>query len=274
MRGIRAISIRRGACACAGAALAVAAPAAAQGSYSPYDETPGRRARPLRPHARVRPQGFRGADRRRQGRARAWRRPGRGRLLRPRRRGQPAEPAAAGRHGRGVGRQWRRRGGACPISTRAQQLGAPLATFGCDRGLAYDLLGQQAKAQADYRAALGGRDADEARRRLALSLAISGDKRRRARRRSRRSPPRAIPAVARVRAFVLALTGDSNGAMAAIDAAMPGSWSRVSPFLQRLPVASPPARRPPRSTSAFSRIRTSRLTPMPRRRRAARTCAR
>ena len=47
--------------------------------------------------------------------------------------------------------------------------------LGCDRGLAYDLLGQQAQAQADYRAALSGADADEARRRLALSLAISGD---------------------------------------------------------------------------------------------------
>jgi hypothetical protein len=42
-------------------------------------------------------------------------------------------------------------------------------------------------------------------------------------------------AAARCRAFVLALSGDSNGAMAAIDSAMPGSWSRVAPFLQRLP---------------------------------------
>ena len=65
---------------------------------------------------------------------------------------------------------------ALPYFARAQQLGAPVATFGADRGLAYDLMGQQAQAQADYRAALGGPDGDEARRRLALSLAISGDK--------------------------------------------------------------------------------------------------
>jgi hypothetical protein len=121
-----------------------------------------------------------------------------------------------------------------PYFTRAEQLGASQAMLGCDRGLAYDLLGQQARAQADYRAALGGLDSDEARRRLALSLAISGDK------------ANALAALAplaakgdsttnRVRAFVLALTGDPNGAMTAIDAAMPGSWSRVSPFLQRLP---------------------------------------
>ena len=122
---------------------------------------------------------------------------------------------------------------AMPYFRRAEQLGANAALLGCYRGLAYDLLGQQSKAQADYRAALSGGDSDEARRRLALSLAISGDK------------AGAIGALGplsakgdattnRVRAFVLALTGDTNGAMTAIDAAMPGSWSRVAPFLARL----------------------------------------
>ena len=127
---------------------------------------------------------------------------------------------------------------ALPYFARAQQLGAPVATFGADRGLAYDLLGQQAQAQADYRAALGGTDGDEARRRLALSLAISGIK--------AEALQTLIPlqskgdaAAGRIRAFVLALTGDSSGAMAAIDAAMPGSWSRVAPFLQRLPTLAP-----------------------------------
>jgi Flp pilus assembly protein TadD len=124
--------------------------------------------------------------------------------------------------------------GAMPYFTRAQQLGATQTVLGCDRGLAYDLLGQQSKAQGDYRAALSGADADEARRRLALSLAISGDK------------AGAIAALAplsakgdattnRVRAFVLALSGDSAGAMSSINAAMPGSASGVAPFLARLP---------------------------------------
>jgi Flp pilus assembly protein TadD len=123
---------------------------------------------------------------------------------------------------------------ALPYFTRAQQLGAPVATFGADRGLAYDLMGQQAQAQADYRAALGGPDSDEARRRLAMSLAISGKK---AEALEALAPlqARGDTAAARCRAFVLALTGDSSGAMAAIDSAMPGSWSRVAPFLQRLP---------------------------------------
>jgi len=123
---------------------------------------------------------------------------------------------------------------ALPYFNRAEQLGAPIASFACDRGLAYDLLGQQAKAQADYRLALSGPDADEARERLALSLAISGD---RAGAIDALAPlsAKGEPGVARVRAFVLALTGDSNAAMNAINAAMPGSGANVAPFLQRLP---------------------------------------
>jgi len=120
---------------------------------------------------------------------------------------------------------------------RAQQLGAPVATFACDRGLANDLLGQQAKAQADYRIALNGPDGDEARRRLALSLAISGD-RNNALQTLAPLAARGDAGVPRVRAFVFALTGDSNSAMSAINAAMPGSWARVAPFVQRLPTLS------------------------------------
>ncbi len=128
--------------------------------------------------------------------------------------------------------------GALHYFARALQLGGSVALIGADRGLAYDLLGRQAQAQADYRAALGSPDGDEARRRLALSLAIGGD---RAAALQTLSPllSRRDPGANRVRAFVLALTGDSQGAIRAIDAAMPGSWSRVAPFLQRLPSLSP-----------------------------------
>ena len=123
---------------------------------------------------------------------------------------------------------------AMPYFARALQLGATPAQIGCDRGLAYDLMGQQKLAQADYNAALIGPDGTEARRRLALSLAISGNK---AVALQTLAPlaARGDSATGRVRAFVLALSGDSQGAMVAIDAAMPGSWSRVSPFLQKLP---------------------------------------
>jgi Flp pilus assembly protein TadD len=127
---------------------------------------------------------------------------------------------------------------AMPYFGRATQLGASLSQIACDRGLAFDLLGQQKQAQADYRAALNGPDATEARRRLALSLAISGDK---AGALQALAPlaAKGDAAAGRVRAFVLALSGDSGGAMTAINAAMPGSWSRVSPLLQRLAALAP-----------------------------------
>ena len=117
---------------------------------------------------------------------------------------------------------------------RATQLGATQAMIGADRGLAYDLIGQHAQAQADYRAALSGRDGDEARRRLALSLAISGNK---AEALSMLSPlmARGDAAGARTRAFVLALTGDANGAKIAMEAAMPGSSSNMAYFFRKLP---------------------------------------
>ena len=59
---------------------------------------------------------------------------------------------------------------------QAAQLGATVQSFALDRGLAFDLLGRHADAQSDYRIALNTVDGDEARRRLALSLAISGQK--------------------------------------------------------------------------------------------------
>ena len=126
---------------------------------------------------------------------------------------------------------------ALPYFKRAQKLGASVASFAVDRGLAYDLLGQQAQAQADYRLALTGRDSDEARRRLALSLAIGGDQ---AGALQMLAPlsAKGDSGVPRVRAFVLALTGDSNSAIRAINAVMPGSSAGVAPLLQRLPALS------------------------------------
>jgi Flp pilus assembly protein TadD len=238
MRGLTRISCLGALLACGcGLAAVVAAPASAQGSYSPYNETAAAAlARYVRALADD-PKDFNaliGA--------------GRAALM------LGDTQAAAGFFARaddvdpnspapqaGMGAVQVANGdakGALAYFTRAQHLGATQATLGCDRGLAYDMLGEQTKAQADYRAALGGADADETRRRLALSLAISGNK---AGALAALAPlaAKGDPTTARVRAFVLALTGDSNGAMAAVDAAMPGSASRVAPFLQRL--ASLPA---------------------------------
>jgi Flp pilus assembly protein TadD len=124
--------------------------------------------------------------------------------------------------------------GALGYFARAQQLGASVVILGADRGLAYDLLGRHSDAQADYRAALLGIDADEARRRLALSQAITGDK---AGALATLVPlnARGDVGAARSRAFVLALSGDLAGARRSLDMAMPGSSVQMAPFLAKLP---------------------------------------
>jgi Flp pilus assembly protein TadD len=124
----------------------------------------------------------------------------------------------------------------------ATDLGVPAAEIARDRGLAHDIAGNPREAQRDYRMALQkGRD-DEVARRLALSLAISGE----------REPALRMledqllvrdRAAERARALVLALTGDSAGATRAVQAAMPGPQAgAMSPFLARLPSLSPAER--------------------------------
>ena len=128
--------------------------------------------------------------------------------------------------------------GAMTYFDRAQALGAAQSLLALDRGLAFDLLGQQSKAQSDYRAAMFGMQADEARRRLALSLAISKDIKGAA---AMLEPllARRDPGAVRINAFVLALAGDREGARRTIDAALPGAGARFEPFFRLLPVLRP-----------------------------------
>ena len=234
MRGLSRLSTIRTLLACAGAAsLFTAAPIAAQGSYSPFNETASAAlSRYLRALASD-PKDFAtliGAGRAALELGDAQAAAGffaRADEVNPR---SPLPQAGMGAVSVISGQPQ----AALPYFSRAQQLGATLATIGCDRGLAYDLLGRQADAQTDYRAALTGPDGEEARRRLALSLAISGD---RAAALQTLAPLAAKGDIAsgRTRAFVFALGGDSAGAMAAINAAMPGSSGGLAPFLRRLP---------------------------------------
>ena len=234
MRGL--LQIRLGgaivACACALAA----ASASAQGSYSPYDESPATAlARYVRTLASE-PNDFEsligaGKAALEMGDAQA----AAGFFARA----DEADPKSPEPQA-GMGAVSVANGdpkAAMPYFKRAEQLGASVASVACDRGLAYDLMGQQSQAQADYRLALSTRDSDEARRRLALSLAISGD---RATALQTLAPlsAKGDAGVARVRAFVLALTGDANSAVSAINAVMPGASAGVTPFLQRLPSLS------------------------------------
>lgn len=123
----------------------------------------------------------------------------------------------------------------------ARALGAPEGEFAADRGLAHDLLGNPAQAQRDYALAMRMNDNDEVRRRMALSRAISGDRAgalsvidAQLRRQDR--------SAWRVRAFVLALTGDAKGATEATRAVMPAQASAMQPFLTRLPTLRPAER--------------------------------
>ena len=233
MRGLLRPFSKGALIACAAAVVFTAVPAAAQGSYSPYNETATAALTRYLHHLASDPKDFASLI----GAGRAALELG-------------DAQAAAGFFARaddvnpqsplpqaGMGAVSVLNGepqAALPYFSRAEQLGATRVTLGCDRGLAYDLMGRQGDAQADYRSALSGPDGDEARRRLALSLAISGD---RAGALTTLSPlvAKGDVAAGRTRAFVLALTGDANGAMAAINAAMPGSSVSIAPFLQRLP---------------------------------------
>ncbi len=66
---------------------------------------------------------------------------------------------------------------AIPMFDAAERGGGVDSRVVLDRGLAYDLVGDNATAQRYYRQALATGANDEALRRLAISLAIAGDKR-------------------------------------------------------------------------------------------------
>ena len=124
--------------------------------------------------------------------------------------------------------------GAIYYFNQASRLGAQPMTMAVDRGMARDLLGDLSGAQADYRLAISSLGSDEARRRLALSLAIGRDKKA-ALDTIQPLLNRRDPAAQRTRAFVLALVGDQIGAAQAIDSVMPGTAARFAPFFRYLP---------------------------------------
>nr|WP_232307085.1 SPOR domain-containing protein [Sphingomonas sp. Y57] len=117
----------------------------------------------------------------------------------------------------------------------ATDLGVPPVDVALDRGLAYDLRGDNRKAQAEYNLLLRTRPDPEATRRLALSLAMSGDKVGALATLDPLLQKRDIAAW-RARAFVLAMTGDTPGAESAAYAVLPRYQAdALKPFLSRLP---------------------------------------
>jgi tetratricopeptide (TPR) repeat protein len=111
-------------------------------------------------------------------------------------------------------------------------------SFAGDRGLAYDLIGENARAQREYRLALKADDNDEIRRRYALSLGISGQQLK-ALEQIEPLTRRNDRAAWRARAFILAMTGDVPGATAIATRMMPGAMAQgLGPFFTRLPTLS------------------------------------
>lgn len=122
----------------------------------------------------------------------------------------------------------------------ADRLGASAETYLADRGLAYDLTGQQAKAQRDYQAALRAKPGDsKARVRYAVSLGISG--------KLTEADQMLEPVLRagdreawRFRAFIYAMNGKIADARKITQSVMPkGLADALDPYMVRTPLLTP-----------------------------------
>ena len=124
---------------------------------------------------------------------------------------------------------------AIPLFEEAERGGAMDSTVALDRGLAYDLVADNASAQRFYRLALTSGPNDEALRRLAISQAIAGDKRGSA---ATLAPllMRQDKAAWRARAFSLAILGQGEDAVAVVNTSLPPALaSGLTPYLRYMP---------------------------------------
>lgn len=114
---------------------------------------------------------------------------------------------------------------ALELFERASQAGVDLGAYAADRGLAYDLVGNNVEAQRLYGAALSREENAETVRRLALSYAIVGDQ--------AASEATLLPllqrrdlAAFRARAFALAIVGKEEEAISIAETMLPPRLSR------------------------------------------------
>ncbi len=132
-----------------------------------------------------------------------------------------------------------RPGEALRLFDEAEAAGYNIAPIAADRALAYDLIGEQERAQRTYRAALKRQGDEETQRRYALSLGISG-KRDAALVVLEGLLRRSDRAAWRVRAFVLAMNGDVPGANKIAASMLPSEMATgLEPFFQILPRLAP-----------------------------------
>lgn len=128
---------------------------------------------------------------------------------------------------------------AITMFAEAEKAGASGSDFAADRGLAYDLVSDNGAAQRFYRQALAQAASDEVTRRLALSLAIAGDK---AASEATLTPllQRQDKAAWRTRAFSLAILGQVDDAVAIANQSLtPELAGAISPYLRYLPRLTP-----------------------------------
>lgn len=121
----------------------------------------------------------------------------------------------------------------------AERAGVSSGALAGDRGLAYDLVGDSARAQTFYYQALTLRRDDEVTRRLALSQAIAGDR--------QSFEATLLPLLKqqdmgafRIRSFGLAILGEDKEAIKIAEAVMPRNLSRrIKPYLRYMDQLTP-----------------------------------
>ena len=124
---------------------------------------------------------------------------------------------------------------AVQLFDNAEAAGNPMTTLAAERGLAYDLTGDNQRAQRLYRQAMTREDEPETARRLAISYAISGD--------AAASEQVLLPllnrqdrAAYRARAFALAILGRDEEAVSIAEAMLPATIAqRLIPYLRYMP---------------------------------------
>ena len=124
---------------------------------------------------------------------------------------------------------------AIPMFQEAERAGAGEGVLAGERGLAYDLVGDNENAQRYYKAALAKGSDDEIIRRLALSYAMAGDKRAAE---TTLTPllHRQDKGAWRTRAFSLAILGQVDEAVSIANATLPASLAAsISPYLRYMP---------------------------------------
>jgi Flp pilus assembly protein TadD len=129
---------------------------------------------------------------------------------------------------------------AIPLFNAARSAGAPARDVLSDSALAFDLVGDQASAQTAYARAIELNPGDdEARRRLALSYAISGNEDGFQSTLAPLIEARDVAAF-RARAFGLAIMGEQERAEGIVDAVMPRDLAtRINPYLAYMPRLTP-----------------------------------